>query len=68
MICMKNLRFSSCLREKVRCQGPPGVLEHSPEIPGTKGKKSWCVGINVWSMGREDYNPGRVKIIVSFEC
>ena len=27
---MKNLRFSSRLREKVRCQGPRALLEHSP--------------------------------------
>ena len=36
MICMKKLRFSSCLRAKVRCQGPLGraqgpLLEHSPD-------------------------------------
>ena len=30
MICMKNLRFSSRLRAKVRCQGPPGSARAQP--------------------------------------
>ena len=30
MICMKNLRFSSCLRANVRCQGPPGSARAQP--------------------------------------
>ena len=38
MICMKNLRFSSLPRAKVRCQGPPGsaraakVLQWAPKF------------------------------------
>ena len=30
MICMKNLRFSSRLRAKVRRQGPPGSARAQP--------------------------------------
>ena len=30
MICMKNLRFSSCPKAKVRCQGPPGSARAQP--------------------------------------
>ena len=30
MICMKNLRFSSCPRAKVRCQGPLGSARAQP--------------------------------------
>ena len=30
MICMKNLRFSSRPRAKVRCQGPPGSARAQP--------------------------------------
>ena len=35
MICMKNLRFSSRPRAKVRCQGPPGFARAQP-CSGTK--------------------------------
>ena len=31
MICVKNLRFSSCPRAKARCQGHLALLEHSPD-------------------------------------
>ena len=29
-------------------------------IPGTK-EKNGCGGIHIWSMGKEDYNPARMK-------
>ena len=32
MICMKNVRFSSRPRAKVRCQGPPGSARAQPWI------------------------------------
>ena len=30
MNCLKKLRFSSCPRTKVRCQGPPAVAKAQP--------------------------------------
>ena len=37
MICMKIVRFSSRLRAKVRCQGPPGSARGQPCNDGDDG-------------------------------
>ena len=42
MICMKNLRFSSRPRAKVRRQGPPGSARAQPVALGIG---NWALGI-----------------------
>ena len=53
MICMKNLRFSSCRRQKLGAKGHRALLEHSPNSPSFSLNKSSIATVVIHTLNRE---------------